>query len=109
MDDEIGLDADAIVYEMDKETNFQLDDGTILKGQPLIDHLIHTNEILKNKIHVYCRKCNDLKEALFEEKSHTYKKLQNVHSFYRDNYDVFGKFKRGYNVKIVLYVINEID
>lgn len=66
-DDEIGLDADALVYEMDKRTTFELADGTFLKGQALIDHLIQTNDILKGKIHVYCQKCNNLEEEIFEE------------------------------------------
>lgn len=58
-DKDIGLDTEALIYEMDKGTNFQLDDGTYLEGQSLVDHLIHTNDILKDRIKVYCDKCNE--------------------------------------------------
>ena len=84
LDEEIGLDADALVFEMDKDTNFELDNGTCLEGQALVDHLIQTNDVLNNKIKAYFRKCNDLEEDILEEKSKCYKKIQNMRVFYRD-------------------------
>ncbi len=102
-DNEVGLDADALVYEMDRETTFELADGTFLKGQSLIDHLIQTNDILKDKIHLYCRKCDDLEEAVFEERSKSYKKLQSVRSFYCDM--IFGGNSRGAKM-LTLYCSN---
>ena len=86
LDEEIGLDADALVYEMDHLTGFKLEDGTKLQGQALIDHLIHSNDLLKDKVKLYRNKCNNFQEDIYDEKKMCYKKLQNVRDFYQNMY-----------------------
>ena len=84
LDEDIGIDKDALMYELDCESGFELDNGTHLEGQALPNHLIHTNNKLKDKVKIYHQKCNDLQEAVFEEQNKSYKKIQNVRMFYQN-------------------------
>ncbi len=101
LDEEIGLDADALVYELDEKSGFELDDGTRLEGQPLIDHLIQTNNILKDKVQVYCKNCTDLQERVYEEQDTCCKKIKNVRGFYR-NMLFFGSSRGATMLKMSL-------
>ena len=53
----LGVDKDILQYQMETQSNFELEDGTILAGDMLTTHLKATNKKLCVKAARYKREC----------------------------------------------------
>ena len=94
-----GLDADAFTYEMDAQSNFEMEDGECLEGEELISYLTKSNHALKDKVKSYYKKCSDLQEKIYEQQDTCYKTVESVRHFYR-NMIFFGNSRGAIMVKM---------
>ena len=84
LDEELGVDVDALAYELDYQTSFMLDDGTLLEKEALTNFLLTSNNRLKDKVKKYVHQLEETKKKMHKERSHYKEKIENIQYFYRD-------------------------
>ena len=79
-----GVDNTLFCYDEDERNDFELDDGTKLEGEKLIQHLIKTNRNLSDKARLYQKRYEDSECEIGEKEFEAQKKIKRIRHFYRN-------------------------
>ena len=99
LEDTLGLDIDAVTYELDAQANFEDENGKNIQGKELVTYLINSNNALTKKVKTYFVKCSDLQQQIYTEQDTCYKKLESIRKFYR-NLIFYGNSRGAVMVKM---------